>query len=42
MPCKRPVSGSASPIHDLLAGTAMADRSSQMIFPTAQVLIEHK
>lgn len=29
-------------IHDLLAGTAVADRSSQMIFPTTQALIEYK
>ena len=29
-------------IHDLLAGTAVADRSSQMIFPSTEALIESK
>lgn len=29
-------------IHDLLAGTAVADRSSQMIFPTTEALIAFK
>ena len=29
-------------IHDLLAGTAVADRSSQMIFPSTEALIECK
>lgn len=29
-------------IHDLLAGTAVADKSSQMIFPTTQALIDYK
>ena len=29
-------------IHDLLAGTAVVDRSSQMIFPSTEALIEYK
>lgn len=29
-------------LHDLLAGTAVADKASQMIFPTTQALIDYK